>query len=376
MSALDELTELASSVENDAVKEWKSQGKKVVGYLCTLVPEEILYAADILPYRVRAAGCTDTTSGDVYMSRVNCSFSRSCLSYLLEDKYSFLDGLVFTNSCDDMRRMYDNLRIVAPKKFAFMDFIDVPKKVDDEAIAWYRDGLVKFKENVEKAFGVQITDEKLTKAIKVYNETRRLLKQLYKLREQDNPPISGAETLNVILAATAMPKDKFNTLMRKLLKELKGKEGKGGYRARLMIAGGGGCDDPEYFKIMEDLGGLIVTDADCFGSRYFWQPVKVGDDLLLSLAKGYMDRPTCARMMNRLEERIDFMNDMVTNYKVDGVIYQVIRYCQLWGGQILAIRDEMKKAEVPLLELDREYALGGTGQLKTRVQAFLEKIER
>jgi len=376
VSALEDLTNLASDLENSAVKDWKSQGKKVVGFFCTYVPEEILYAADILPYRVRATGCTDTSSGDVYMSHLNCSFARSCLSFALEDRYSFLDGLVYTNSCDDVRRMYDNLRTVAPEKFAFMDFIDVPKKVDDAAIDWYRNGLVGFKSNVEKAFGVTITDEKLKKAIEVYNETRSLLKQLYELRQMDHPPITGAETLKVILAAGSIPKDRFNELMKALLEELKGKKGISGYRARLMIAGAGGCDDPEYFKIIEDLGGLIVTDADCFGSRYFWQPVEIGDDLMLSLARAYMDRPTCARMMNRLDERLDFLKDMIADHKVDGVIYQIIRYCQVWGGQLLAVRDELNKAGVPFMYLDREYALGGTGQLKTRIQAFLETIER
>jgi len=376
LSALDELTKLAGSLENEAVKEWKSQGKKVVGYFCSLVPEEILYASDIMPFRIRATGCTDTTSGDVWMARMNCSYVRSCLSYLLDDKLSFLDGVVGSNSCDDIRRMYGNLEIAAPKKFAFLDFVDVPKKVDDDSIAWYRDILVQYKKNVEKAFGVKITDAKLKKAIKVYNESRSLLKQLYELRKQDNPPITGTETMNVVLAATTIPKEKFNQLMEQLLKELKGKKGKGGYRARLMIAGGGGCDDPEWFKVIEDIGGLVVTDADCFGSRYFWKPVEIGDDLMLSLARAYMDRPSCARMSNRLDERIDFVKDMVKNYKVDGVVYQIMHYCQIWAGQVLVMRDEMKKAGVPFMQIDKEYALGSTGQLKTRVQAFLETIER
>ncbi|MDD5095461.1 MAG: 2-hydroxyacyl-CoA dehydratase family protein [Dehalococcoidia bacterium] len=377
MSALDELTELADSLENKAVKDWKAQGKKVAGFFCSYVPEEILWAAGILPYRVAAPGCTATTSADVYMTHLNCSFARSCLEYAFEGKYDFLDGLVFTNSCDDIRRMSDILRTVRPNQLPLIGFLDVPKKVDDAAIAWYKDQIIEFRQKVEKAFGVEITDAKLRKAIEVYNETRSLLKRLYKLRQAESPPITGAETLKVLAAATTMPKDQFNTLLKKLLKELKGRKGISDYRARLMISGSGGCDDPNYFELMEQLGGLVVTDTICFGSRYFWKPVEViEDDLILGLAKSYLDRPSCARMMDRIDERIDFMKAMVKDFKVDGIIFQTLFNCQLWGGQQLSIGVDIKKAGIPILELDREYALTGTGQLKTRVQAFLETMER
>lgn len=377
MSALDELTKLADSLENKAAKDWKSQGKKVVGFFCSYVPEEILYAADVLPYRVAARGCTETTSADVYLTHLNCSFVRSCLEYALEGKYDFLDGLVFTNSCDDIRRMSDILRTVQSERLPLIAFLDVPKKTDADAIAWYQDEIAAFKQSVETTFGVKITDNKLKKAIEVYNETRSLLKQLYELRRKDNPPITGAEVMQVLNAAATTPRDQFNKLMKKLLEELKQREGISDHKARLMITGGGGCDDPAYFDVVERLGGLVVTDADCFGSRYFWKPVEViEDDLILGLAKSYLDRPSCARMTDRIDERIDFIKEMVETYRVDGVIFQTLINCQVWGGQLLAIRDEMKKACIPLIELDREYALRGTGQLKTRVQAFLERIER
>ena len=88
---------------------WTAQGKKALGFLCSHVPEEILYAADILPYRLRAPGCRDTAAADVYMGHVNCTFVRSCLEQIYDAKFDFLDGFVFTNSCDHTRRLYDVL---------------------------------------------------------------------------------------------------------------------------------------------------------------------------------------------------------------------------------------------------------------------------
>jgi benzoyl-CoA reductase subunit C len=110
MSVLEELINLSDSLPNSAINEWKAEGKKVVGFLCTYMPEEILYAADILPVRLRAPNCNEISLADVYMSHLSCTFMRSCLQFILEDKFTFLDGLVFTNSCDVVRRLYDNIK--------------------------------------------------------------------------------------------------------------------------------------------------------------------------------------------------------------------------------------------------------------------------
>jgi len=373
MKALEELAELSGTVLNPAMKAWKEEGKQIVGYFCSYVPEEILYAAGVLPYRVRPTGCTGTTSADVYLSHVNCTYVRSCLEFALEGRYKFLDGLVFCNSCDHVRRLYDLWRETADHP-PFTYFIQVPHKSDDEAVAFYRDDIAIFKENVERSFGVQITEEGLHQAIQVYNETRSLLRRLYELRQSERPPLTGAESLKVVLAATSAPRDQYNQLLKKLLEELSEREGISNYRARVMIVGSL-YDDPAHTQIIEDLGGLVVTDTLCFGSRYLWQPVEDEHDPVLGLARAYLRHPSCARMSDELVQRGDFVREMVERFKVDGVIFQWIRYCDLWGGELFYLRKKLKELGIPLLSLEREYALGGAGQIRTRVQAFLERIE-
>ncbi len=376
MSTLEELTALSKNPFNPVVKEWKAEGKKVVGFLCTYMPEEILYAADILPVRLRAPNCSETSLADVYMSHLSCTFMRSCLQFILEDKFTFLDGLVFTNSCDVVRRLYDNIKENRRSDFPFMHFITVPHKVNEELVAWYKDELKEFAENIEKSFEVEITDAKLKQAIDVYNETRQLLRDLYELRNSDSPPISGAEVLSVVLAGNSLPKDRYNQMLRDLLNELRKRKGIAKYRARLMIAGSGGCDNPDYFGLMEEMGGLIVTDSLCFGSRYFWEPVDAGSDLLLNLARYYLNRPSCPRMVDNVGERGEFVKQMVKYFKVDGVVFQRIRHCDLWGGQLLYTKKDLKEAGIPLLSLEREYMMRDIGQVRTRIQAFLETIGR
>jgi benzoyl-CoA reductase subunit C len=374
MTALEELTGLSNTVDSPAIRRWKEQGKKVVGFLCSHVPEEIIYSAGILPYRLRAPGCTETTSADVYMGHVNCTYVRSCLEYIYKEKYDFLDGFVFTNSCDHTRRLYDVLR--ETKHFPLMHLLSVPHKVGgDEMALFHRGEFNRLKEAVQEVSGVEITEDRLRRAIEVYNESRKLLRELYDLRKAPNPPVTGTEVLAIMVAAGLMPRDQYNELLKKVLEELKAREGVSDHRARLMVAGGGGCDDPAYYQIIEDLGGLIVTDSLCLGSRYFHQPVETEEDLMLGLARSYLKQPACANMTDQVAQRFDFIRQMADDFDVDGVIFQRIRYCDLWGGQLLYITEKMKQSNIPLLSLEREYAEGGAGQLKTRVQAFLESIE-
>lgn len=375
MGALDELTKLAGELTNPAVQEWKAGGKKAVGFFCSYVPEEILYAAGILPCRVRAPGCAGTTEADVYLSHLNCTYMRACLQYALDGSYRHLDGLVFTNSCDHVRRVFDILREIRPDDYPLLRLISIPHKSDEDLIAWFGEELTAFKELIEDTFGVKITGVGLRDAIAVYNQSRELLKRLYELRKGDKPPISGAETLSVILAGYSLPREWYNDLLRKLLEELESREGISGYRARLMIAGSGGFDDPAYIDVMEELGGLVVTDSLCFGSRSFWEPVQVDDNPMLAIARAYLNRPSCPRMVDKVVERCDFVKRMVADFRVDGVVFQRIRYCDLWGGQLLYLEKELQEAGIPMLSLEREYAMGGAGQLRTRVQAFLERIE-
>ncbi len=375
MSTLEEISLLASGLSNPYIENWRSEGKRVVGFFCSYVPEEIIFAANMLPYRVRAVGCESTTMADVYMSQVNCSFSRACLEFAFGGRYSFLDGLVFIWSCDNLRRVYDILRETRPDQFKLLHFIDVPHKDTEAAVDRFADELTAFKEKLEGTFGVEITEDKLRDSIHTYNETRDLLKKFYDLRNAENPSINGAESLKVVLAGTVIPKPEYNELLKKLLSELQDRAGITDYRARLVIAGGGGCDDPEYFQIMEDLGGLIVSDNICFGRRTFMEPVSTEGDLIRNLARAYLKRPSCPRMSLKLAERSREIQGLVEQSRADGVVFQRIRYCDLWGGDQLDIRKKMRQAGIPLLTLEREYRLSATGQLKTRIQAFLEQLE-
>jgi len=373
--AFQQFSEAAETLANPVLQSWKDRGGKVVGYFCSTVPEEMITAAGMVPFRMRATGSTSTEESDAFYSSINCSFPRHCFNLALIGEFKFLDGIICVNSCDHVRRIYDNWTRFVPTDFA--GIMSLPRKTGPDQVGWYRDELAMLKEKIEKHFGVEISDETLWKAIKLHNETRRLQKKLYELRKQDKPPITGAETLAVMVAGTAMPKEQYNEMLRELLDELSGSEGPGTHRARLMIVGGI-LDDPAYVKVIEDQGGLVVTDSTCFGTRLMWVEVDESlSDPIAALAQYYIaDRPSCPRMYGEHDNRAKYVIDMCREFNCDGIIGERLMFCDCWLVEHYMLNQDVRANGIPFLKLDREYLTSAIGQLRTRVQAFLETMGR
>jgi len=360
---------------NPALKKEEAKGTKVIGYFCSYGPAELITAAGMIPFRIRAITSKGTDLSDAYLSSINCSFCRNALNLGLAGEYDFLDGLIVLNNCDHVRRIYDNWK--RKVKTPMVQMMSLPKKIMDPSIQWYNEELKIVKKAIEDKFNVKITDDKLREAIKLHNETRRLQRKLYDLRKKDNPPITGADTLSVMVAGTAMPLKYYNAKLKELIDELSKGEGVGKPRARLLVIGGV-IDDPEYLRVIESTGGLVVTDVLCFGTKSFRAEVdEKMKDPIAALAKYYIaDRPSCPRMFGDQPRRSQLVKDLIKEFKVDGVIGERLVFCDLWAGELYMLDDDLKKVNVPLLHLDREYLTTGAGQLRTRAQAFIESMGR
>jgi benzoyl-CoA reductase subunit C len=354
------------------LENWKKEGKKVLGYVCSYVPDELIAAAGILPVRIRAQGRADTPMADALMSPTTCSFARCVLEGASRGGYEFLDGLVGCNSCDQARRLFDNLRFKAPFPSHF--FLSVPATFNDVTVDWFEHELSKFKDNLQNHFGMPITDIALEKTIDTYNKTRELLTQLYALRKSESPRFSGTEVMNVILASVSLPKEEFNDLLAAMLQDMEACEDKKDYKARIMVVGSH-LDDPDFLEMIEDFGGMVVTDYLCFGRRYFNDLVPGGMTPLAALARRYLSRVPCPRMSGGHPQRADFVKEQIKEFNVDGVIIQRMKFCPSWWGEAFMLQKELKEIGVPCLEIEKEYMLSGSGAIRTRIQAFLETLE-
>ncbi len=371
-AAFQELSEASRTIINPDVQKWKDRGGAVVGYFCSSMPVEMITAAGLLPFRARATGSTETGSSDACFSSINCSFPRHAFDLALKGEYDFLDGLVLFNSCDHIRRLYDHWirRVGTP----FVRILSLPRKDEAAQVEWFRGELSLLREQLQEHFRVEITDDRLREAIALHNASRRRQRGLYDLRRGKRPPVTGAEMLAVTVAGTSLPPWSYNRLLDELLEDLRGQSGHAG-RARLVIAGGE-LDNPEFVGLIESQGGLVVADSLCFGSRMVWKDVDEAiEDPLLALSRHYVaDRPSCARMYTRYEERVEYIRSMVREFDAGGVVFVRLAFCELWGFEQYSLAYDLRRLGIPLLCLDRDYSDSNAGQVKTRVQAFLEEL--
>ncbi|MEG2383881.1 MAG: 2-hydroxyacyl-CoA dehydratase family protein, partial [Oscillospiraceae bacterium] len=192
----------------------------------------------------------------------------------------------------------------------------------------------------------------------------------------ENPVITGQEALSIMLSSTNMPVTEYIELLKALLADAKNRKTTSGYRARLMVIGSA-LDSPEYIKVMEDKGGLVVADTLCLGSMTFGDELPLDkNDVLGSIANYYLNRIVCPRMIDNRDALHELILSRAKDYKIDGLIYQKMQNCECWGGENVFLEQELKDAGIPILNLEREQKLANVGQLEIRVEAFIEMIEK
>ncbi len=378
MDALEKLTQLSTQLFNPSVADWKKHGKHVIGYMCSYVPEEIFYAAGVLPIRIGARGCKNTILADAVMAPITCSFTRCVLEMALTHEYGFLNGLVYMNGCENMRRMCDNW--ISKISIPFNLCLSVPYKTHEDALEWYRQELDSLKQKLETSFGVSISNSDLLESTRLVNKSKQLLKEFYDLRKRPDSPISGTQAQRVAVMATAMPKNEFNELLEEVIHTYSQKNAIAKYGARIMVIGNM-LDDYKYTELIEQAGGLVVTDVTCYGTLYFWRTTDSTttvsiDDTLRGLARSYLNNILCPRMPFNTGNTHNLIEELTRIFNVDGIIFERMMYCNLWGGETMALEKDIHEMGIPFLILDRQYILSGEGQIRTRIQAFLEMIGR
>jgi len=233
--------------------------------------------------------------------------------------------------------------------------------------------LSEFKHSLEEWTGQIISPQALDNAIRVYNTNRRLMKNIYELRKKDPPPISGVEAMEMVLSSMFMDKEEHNHLLEPALDDLAKSQGENKSGTRLMFIGGS-SDDVEFIRLVESLGANIVIDDHCTGTRYFWNEVSIDDDQLSAIAGRYINRPPCPHKDLVERYRLDHLLGLAKEYRVQGVIMILQKFCAPHEIDAPPIRSMFENANIPVLFLESDVTIP-VGQFQTRVEAFLEMIQ-
>jgi len=371
MGAIEKFQEVVANRHQYAV-EWQKRNKsKVVGCLCTYVPEEIIYASGMLPVRILGSHEMQDVS-DTYISNMYCPFCRDALAQGLLGKYDYLDGIVHARSCMHIRNTFVNWKKHVPVDFVYMVFM--PAHVQSlRAKPFLAKEYADFKKALEKWCGRPISMGDLDNAIDVYDRNRRLMKQVYELRKGDSPPITGAEAMAMVLASQLMDKAEHNILLEQLLEEAPSRDITRETGSRLMIIGSE-MDEIEFVRLVEGLEATFVIDEHCSGTRYFWDEVGPEDDRLAAIAARYVDRVPCPPKDWPERHRLPFILKLAQDYDVQGVLLCQQKFCDPHEFDIPPLQEMFKENNIPTLFLEFDVTVPW-GQFRTRVEAFLETLE-
>ncbi|MDP7470149.1 MAG: 2-hydroxyacyl-CoA dehydratase family protein [Dehalococcoidia bacterium] len=354
-------------------REWKKGGGRVVGIACTYVPVEVLVAAGIMPWRVSGTWSDKIDDALVIRSANSCGYCNHVLQSLLDNDMDFLDGVVATTWEQDITRLWDVWRHLG--KTDFTHILHLPHCASNQTIKYYAGEISEFVTAVEGLSGKKITDSDLAWAVEVCNRRRSLMLEVYEMRKQESPPLSGAEMVGLTTAGTLMPVDRFNQELSDLLPYIRVRQAKLSYPTTRILVSSDFADNPAYVEVIEDAGCVVAMDDFDTGSRYYSGLVELdGRDPQWNIAHRYLGQPGPARMV-AWDAQIEQTAQWVKEYNIHGVIELAQRYSRSREMRRPYFLDRIKQAGIQAISLEREYISSNMGQIRNRVQAFLEMVE-
>ena len=377
---------LLDDANNALVRQAKEEGRLALGYTCYHMPEVLLNLEGCFSVRLRAPRTGSMEVATYYMSNATCEYARALLERGLEGGYKFLDAMAGVDVCECMNRSMENMELLGvsdpDKKGFFWCNLDSPCSDNEDCVEHLREQLSrKILKPLRENYGIDTSDQAIRDAVDRHNEICRLITKIGNYRKLDNPTITGYEFHVLTLATYVCPKDLVAEKLRETLEELKTREPdqKKNFRAKVVVVGSE-IDDPELISLIEDSGALVVADRFCYGSFPGRQEIVLTDDedALTQVCRNYLQTTLCVRhsAQHKVQKRLDFAAQLAKDYHADGIIYEQIKFCTYWSYErALASHIMHNEYNIPTLSIDRPYMSRTSGQLRTRVQAFVESIE-
>ena len=378
--------DLLQEANNELIAEAQKEGLKCIGYMCENAPEPLLNLPGCFSSRLRAPRTGSIDVGTYYLTSFLCEYSRAILERALEGGYNYLDAMITPDGCSMLNRCVENMEVLKAmgkdKPNFFFDYMEIPMKADYNGLDLY---VLQCKNHIltplAENYGIDISDAAIRKAVAEHNEICELVRAIGDFRKLDNPTITGYEYNVICLATYVAPKHLLKDKLKETLEELKKRkpDPKPWFGARVLVVGSE-VDDTDFIKVVEDSGAFVCANRYCYGSLPGRDPIVLNDeeDALTQICKQYMYRSECPRMMDTpsMDGRREYVAKLAEEYKADGIIYQQMKFCDPWAYEkMLGSHILREEYGYPVLAVDRPYAIGTSGQMRTRVQAFIESID-
>jgi benzoyl-CoA reductase/2-hydroxyglutaryl-CoA dehydratase subunit BcrC/BadD/HgdB len=367
-------------------KELKAAGKKIIGYPCVYVPQEMLTALDLVPYRTCADMKEPVTEADRALPHSFCPVMRNCLDCALKGKNDFLDGMVAIHSCDPQEktaRIWESYT-----HYPYFHFIDMPITVRPEALEYFKGQLNDFGKTLEAFTGKKLSADKLEAAIKSHNQQRSLVRELYELTKPSPPHVSGTEIVQIVKALTSLPVAEGNNLLTETIGEVKKRAARPEKKSARLLIWSSTLDDTDIMQVFEAKANVVMNES-CGGVRAYRGEVKLTADRLEGLADYYLNEITCARTFRQaalgetrkdygrdLQSRFGYLKGAIRDWKINGVIMLLVRYCDPFAFEMPSLKDYLNSIGIPSIYIEYDYTVGALAPMRTRVEAFIETISQ
>ena len=377
---------LLQEANNKLIGQAKKDGKICVAYVCENTPEPLMNLGNAFGIRLHAPNTGSMDIATYYMTSFLCETSRALLERAIEGGFNFADCVIAPDGCTMINRCVENMELLqtmgAGNDKFFHEFMEIPLKADDNGVELL---VLQCKNHILKPlnekYGIDISDEAIRKAVEAHNRVCRVITEIGNFRKEKKPRITGYEFHILTLATYVMPQYLIIDKLEETLEELKTREPEDKeYRARIAVVGSE-VDDSGFIKLIEETGAYVCADRFCFGSLPGRMEIELNDeeDALTQICRHYVYNGHCPRMFNmeKVYGRKAYVNDIAKEYGADGIIYEQIKFCDPWAYERL-LGSTMLREDYgyPVLSVDRPYNISSSvGQMRTRVQAFVESIE-
>ena len=375
---------LLQDANNELIAQAKSEGKRCVAYVCENVPEPLLNLAGTFSIRLRAPRTGSMEMATYYLTSFLCEYSRALFERAIEGGFKFADCIITPDGCTMMNRCVENMELLKTmdKEKFFYEYMEIPMKCDDNGLNLYTlqctNHILK---PLAENFGIDVSDAAIRESVRRHNRVCELIRAIGDFRKEENPRITGYEFHIITLATYAAPQDMLIDKLEETLEELKTREPepKNPFRARVVVVGSE-IDDVDFVKLVEETGAYVCADRFCYGSLPGRVPIELNDaeDALTQVCRHYMTHSQCPRYMDmpKMLGRREYVNALAKEYNADGIIYEQIKFCDPWAYERMVGSHVLQHDfGYPVLSVDRPYTIAGSGQMRTRVQAFVESIE-
>ncbi|WP_300461508.1 2-hydroxyacyl-CoA dehydratase family protein [Desulfobacula sp.] len=349
----------------------KKKSKKIIGYLCSYAPEELIVAAGCHPMRLFSSK-SDIVLAENHLQAYCCSLVRGVLEDSLSGRLDFLDGTVFPHTCDSIQRLSDIWRMNGRYEF-FADVV-LPAKLNTQSARTYmKDVLTRFKTDLEAATGKTITDADLSDAIKKVNLIRNHLSTIYTLNSRNPGLITGGDLYAIVKGSMVMDRDIVADLLPVIVTRLEQTQPPVTSAKRIVVSGSI-CDSPVFYTAIEAAGGVIVGDDLCTGQRWFEGKISEDIDPLTAISERYMDRMNCPAKHTTLTARGENLLALAEKNTAHGIIFMLQKFCDPHAFDTPYLKKFLDEKKIKHMVLEMDDQQQRSGQLSTRIETFIHMI--